>query len=137
MFSAFGPDTFTELRTAYANIGLDVPVLNFVDLHDYGDMMIDAGFADPVMDMEKLNITYSSALDLLSDVRSFGGNPLAKRQSGLTGRGVKEALLRALEQKKNADGRISLSIEVVYGHAFRPLPVKARAGESIIQFYRR
>lgn len=137
MFSAFGPDTFAELREAYSRVGLVPPVLPFVDLHDYGDMMVEAGFADPVMDMEKLNITYSSADDLLADVRSFGGNPLSERKAGLTGRGVFDALRRTLEAQKNADGRISLSVEVVYGHAFRPVPKKTLAGESIVHVHRR
>ncbi len=136
MFSAFGPDTFAELRNAYRVAGLAPPVLPFVDLHDYGDMMVEAGFADPVMDMERLNITYSSADDLLADVRSFGGNPLKARKAGLTGRRTGEALRRALDGQKNADGRISLSIEVVYGHAFRSLPKKTLAGESIVHIYR-
>ena len=137
MFSAFGPDTFAELRTAYAKAGLAPAVLPFVDLHDYGDMMIDAGFADPVMDMEKLNITYSSSDELLADVRSFGGNPLLERKAGLTGRTGFSALKQAMEEQKAADGRISLSVEVVYGHAFRSLPKKNLAGESIVHLHRR
>jgi len=137
MFSAFGPDTFAELREAYSTAGLVPPVLPFVDLHDYGDMMVEAGFADPVMDMEKLNITYSSADDLLADVRSFGGNPLGERKAGLTGRSRMQVLHQALDEQKSADGRISLSIEVVYGHAFRPMPAKNHTGESIIRFHRR
>lgn len=134
MFSTFGPDTFAQLRDAYAAIGERAPVLPFVDLHDYGDMMVEAGFADPVMDMEKMNITYSSANALLSDVQSFGGNPLEARQPGLKGRRRQQALLQALESQKKADGRISLTIEAVYGHAFKPLPRKTPAGESIIHF---
>ena len=136
MFSAFGPDTFAELRSAYSAAGLVAPVLPFVDLHDYGDMMVEAGFADPVMDMEKLNITYSSVDDLLADVRSFGGNPLGERKAGLTPRSQMAALRQMLDSQKSADGRISLSIEVVYGHAFRPSPAKTRTGESIIHFHR-
>ena len=134
MFSAFGPDTFAELRDAYLATGEPPPLLPFVDLHDYGDMMLESGFADPVMDMEKLNITYSSAASLLSDVRSFGGNPLQGRRTGLTGRRRYQALLNALESRKDADSRISLTVEVVYGHAFKPLPRKTRDGESIIYF---
>ena len=137
MFSALGPDTFAELRAAYNKAGMAPAVLPFVDLHDYGDMMIEAGFADPVMDMEKLNITYSSSDELLADVRSFGGNPLHERKAGLTGRAVFAALKQALEEQKTADGRISLSVEVVYGHAFRALPKKNLAGESIVHLHRR
>jgi len=137
MFSAFGPDTFAELRKAYVSVGLAPAVLPFVDLHDYGDMMVEAGFADPVMDMEKLNITYSSSSELLADVRSFGGNPLQERQAGLTGRTAFAALKQALEEQKAADGRLSLSVEVVYGHAFRSLPKKNLAGDSIVHLHRR
>ena len=134
MFSTFGPDTLSELRDAYAAIDRRPPVLPFVDLHDYGDMMVEAGFADPVMDMEKLRLTYSSAEKLLADVRSLGGNPLQDRSTGLIGQQRFAALCHALESKRGADGRIALTIEVIYGHAFRPLPKKNSAGESIIHF---
>ncbi len=134
MFSAFGPDTLVQLREAYSSIGLAPPVLPFVDLHDYGDMLVEAGFADPVMDMEKLNITYSSADKLLADVRALGGNPLSERPAGLVGRGRWSALRQALEEQKRTDEHISLTVEVIYGHAFLPQPRKTRTGESIIQF---
>lgn len=134
MFSAFGPDTFLQLREAYSSLGIRPPVLPFVDLHDYGDMLVEAGFADPVMDMEKLNITYSSVDKLLSDVRALGGNPLQERASGLTGRHRWKALRNALDQQKGSDEQISLTVEVIYGHAFLPSPKKTRSGESIIHF---
>ena len=134
MFSAFGPDTFLQLKEAYASLGIRPPVLPFVDLHDYGDMLVEAGFADPVMDMEKLNITYSSVDKLLSDVRAFGGNPMLERANGLTGRERWNALRNALKQQKGADDQISLTVEVIYGHAFLPSPKKTRSGESIIHF---
>ena len=137
MFSTLGPDTLLELREAYAVADLPASVLPFVDLHDYGDMMVEAGFADPVMDMEKLSLTYSSAEKLLADVRSLGGNPLQSRTAGLMSREKFAALCHALERKREADGRISLTIEVIYGHAFRPLPRTTSAGESIIHFRNR
>ncbi len=134
MFSVFGPDTFLQLREAYSSLGLRPPILPFVDLHDYGDMLVEAGFADPVMDMEKLNITYSSADKLLADVRALGGNPLLERRTGLVGRQRWNDVRQALEQQKGTDEQISLTVEVIYGHAFLPQPKKTRTGESIIQF---
>ena len=134
MFSAFGPDTFLQLKEAYSSLNIRPPVLPFVDLHDYGDMLVEAGFADPAMDMERLNITYSSVDKLLSDVRAFGGNPLLERPDGLTGRHRWNALRSELEQQKGSDEQISLTVEVIYGHAFLPRPKKTRAGESIIEF---
>jgi malonyl-CoA O-methyltransferase len=43
-------------------------------------------------------------------------------------------MLKALEQQRAADGRIALSFEVVYGHAFKPVNKKTAAGESIVRF---
>ena len=134
MFSCFGPDTFQQLRAALVVAGEADAVLPFVDLHDFGDMLVDAGFATPVMDMEKLQITYSSAEKLLADVQAFGGNPLATRRMALSGRHRHARVLEALESQRGQDGKISLTIEVIYGHAFKPLLKKTASGESIIRF---
>jgi malonyl-CoA O-methyltransferase len=137
MFCCFGPDTFKELREVATITGSDARVLPFVDLHDYGDMLVNAGFASPVMDMEKLNITYSSAEKLLADVRAFGGNPLEDRSRGLMSRQGGQAFKRALEQLADRDGRLGLTIEVIYGHAFRARPRTTGTGEPIVHFERR
>ncbi len=134
MFSCFGPDTFRELREALQGAGMRERVLPFVDLHDYGDMLVRAGFADPVMDMEKLNITYSSADRLLADVAAFGGNPLQGRPSGLQGRQLWQRLQEALIARSAPQARLNLTIEVIYGHAFRPLPRDTRTTEHIVRF---
>jgi malonyl-CoA O-methyltransferase len=134
MFSCFGPDTLRELRGAFAAAGLAPPVLPFVDMHDFGDMLVGAGFATPVMDMETITVTYGSAEKLLADVRALGGNPLATRARGLTGKRAWRAMLAALEARRGADGTIPLTFEVIYGHAFRPQPRTTAAGESIVRF---
>ncbi len=133
MFSCFGPDTFVELRNALTVAGIDHGVLPFVDLHDYGDMMVAAGLATPVMDMEKLNITYSSIDSLLADVRAFGGNPLDQRRRGLTGAHRWQQMRDALDRHRRSDGQLQLTVEVVYGHAFRPQPRVNASGEAIIR----
>ena len=134
MFSCFGPESLLELRQAFAEVD-DLPhTLPFVDMHDFGDMLVNAGFSTPVMDMEKITLTYSSAEKLLQDVRAFGGNPLMTRRQGLFGRQAYAKLLASLEQRRNPDGRIALTLEIVYGHAFRPVNRKTAAGESIVRF---
>ncbi len=134
MFSCFGPDTFAELRDAFAANGLPGRVLPFVDLHDYGDMLVAAGMATPVMDMEKLTITYASVDKLLADVRAFGGNPLEGRARGLDGPQRWQRVRRTLEDARDPNGDIRLTIEVIYGHAFRPLPTTTHRGEAIVRF---
>ncbi|HUH39660.1 MAG TPA: methyltransferase domain-containing protein, partial [Castellaniella sp.] len=119
MYSSFGPGTFKELRTAVAEVEPATQTMEFVDMHDFGDLMIQVGFADPVMDQEVITLTYRSAEKLLEDVRSLGGNPNPQRHKGLVGRAWRERLLRALERQRHADGTIHLSLEVAYGHAWR------------------
>lgn len=134
MFSCFGPDTLKELRGAFAQIDRASHVLPFVDMHDFGDMLVEVGFSTPVMDMETITITYETTEKLLADVRALGGNPLATRRRGLIGRNAWGRVMQAMEQSRGADGRIPLTFEVIYGHAFRPLPRTNSRGESIIRF---
>ncbi|WP_194711412.1 methyltransferase domain-containing protein [Noviherbaspirillum soli] len=136
MFSCFGPDTFRELRTAWQQADATPHALPFVDMHDFGDMLVDAGFATPVMDMETITVTYADPIKLLEDVKAWGGNPLATRRRALLGRAAYRRMLDALESGRRADGTLPLTFEVVYGHAFRPAPRKTAGGESIIHFDR-
>jgi malonyl-CoA O-methyltransferase len=134
MFSNFGPDTFKELRAAFAAMDETPHALPFVDMHDFGDQLVEAGFSTPVMDMETITVTYDTAESLLADVRAFGGNPLATRKRGLVGRAAWQRMLAALEAQRRPDGKLGLSFEVIYGHAFRPAPRVTAAGEAIVRF---
>ena len=134
MFSNFGPDTMRELRTAYAEVDEHPHVLPFVDMHDFGDQLVEAGFSTPVMDMEVIKVTYDTAEAMLADVQALGGNPLATRARGLRGRAAQTRLLAALEKGRDATGKLVLSFEVIYGHAFRPAPRATAAGEAIVRF---
>lgn len=133
MFSCFGPDSFKELRAAFAGVDNATHALSFVDMHDLGDMLVNAGFSTPVMDMETITVTYDSIDKLMADVRAWGGNPLTTRRRGLLSRKVWSAITSNLEQFRRADGKIPLTFEVVYGHAFRPAPKTTASGEAIIR----
>jgi len=134
MFSNFGPDSLRELRVAFAEVDDGAHVLPFVDMHDFGDQLVGAGFSTPVMDMEVITVTYDTAQALLADVRALGGNPLATRSRGLMGSAAGMRLQAALERGRSADGKLVLTFEVLYGHAFRPAPRVTAAGEAIVRF---
>lgn len=134
MFSCFGPDTMKELRAAMSGLDEAPHVLPFVDMHDFGDMLVNAGFSTPVMDMETITITYETVEKLFADARAIGGNPLSTRRRGLIGRSAWQKVVQALEANRRADGRIPVTFEIIYGHAFRPVPRTTSAGESIIRF---
>ena len=134
MFSCFGPDSLKEIRQAFDGADQSPHTLPFVDMHDFGDMLVNAGFATPVMDMEVVTLTYTSVRQLLDEVRALGGNPLQTRRRGLMGRQAWRRFCDYLERSRGPDGRISLTLEIIYGHAFRPEPRRTQSGESIIKF---
>lgn len=134
MFSCLGPDTFKELRQAFSTVDSYPHALDFVDMHDLGDMLHTSGFATPVVDMEMMTLTYETPEKLLQDARAFGGNPLPNRRRGLFGRQAWTQVLRELESLRQRDGRIPLTLEVIYGHAFRPAQSQANTGEKIVNF---
>jgi malonyl-CoA O-methyltransferase len=126
MFSCFGPDTLRELHGIYRSAGFGSPGSRLVDMHDIGDALVHAGFADPVMDMEQLTLTWDSAQAMLDELRSLGRNTDPRRHAGLRTPRWHAALLERLEADlRQPDGRLHLSFEVIYGHAFRP-PARAR-----------
>jgi malonyl-CoA O-methyltransferase len=126
MFSCLGPDTLRALRELYARAGWPSPAADFVDMHDFGDMMIGAGFADPVMDQETLTLRWDSAEALLAELRSLGGNTAPDRFAGLRSPRWRARLVNELEAMRGADGKIGLGFEVAYGHAFKAAPRAAR-----------
>jgi len=134
MFSCFGPDTLRELRQLYAGQGWPAPAHEFTDMHDWGDMLVQAGFAEPVMDMERITLTYETPARLLAELRELGRNLNIQRFAGLRGRRWRQQLVDALMglAKPEEGGRLSLSFEIVYGHALRPQPRAAVAAQTEI-----
>ena len=129
-FSCFGPATLQEVRTAAQQAELQTATPSFVDMHDFGDLLIEKGFADPVMDQEVLTLTYANPEKLMADVKALGGNPSIGRRPGLLGRDRYQRLLAALERQRKDDGRLHLTIEVAYGHAWRTGTLRKTAGET-------
>ena len=130
MFSTVGPDTLKTLREVYREAGWGVPHAPFVDMHDLGDMLVQAGFADPVMDQEMLRLTWATPDALLTELRGLGINADPGRCAGLRTPRWRGRLEAALAERAGADGRIAIEFEIVYGHAFNPPPRVAVAGET-------
>ncbi len=124
MFSCLGPDSLRELRDAYRQRGWPEPAHEFTDMHDWGDMLVEAGFAEPVMDMERITLTYETPARLLAELREWGRNLHVQRFAGLRGRRWRQQLDEVLLTlaRPEEGGRLSLSFEIVYGHALKPRP---------------
>jgi malonyl-CoA O-methyltransferase len=95
-------------------------------------MLLQAGFADPVMDQETLTLTWDSPQALLAELRSLGGNAAPDRWAGLRTPRWRDRLHEALQSLAGADGRLQLSFEIVYGHAFKAAPRPPLANETAV-----
>ncbi len=133
MFSTLGPDTLKELRQAFAVDSGKPHVNRFIDMHDIGDMLVQAGFGDPVMDMEQLTLTYADLNALTTDLRATGSqNVHLGRRRGLTGRQLMAGVGQAYERYRQ-DGRLPATYEVIYGHAWKPEPRTGPGGRPVIE----
>lgn len=133
MFSTLGPDTLRELRAALPDTHGE-RVHRFIDMHDLGDALVQAGFSDPVMDMEMVTLTYRDVDELLRDLRHSGStNASTARPRGLSGKDGWQTARAALERLRR-EGRIPATFEVVQGHAWKAAPRTTEDGRSVIRF---
>lgn len=133
MFSTLGPDSLRELRAAMP-AGRGERVHRFIDMHDLGDCLVRAGFAEPVMDMQTLTLTYQDFDSLIQDLRQGGcSNAAHTRPRGLGGRQDWQRARHAYESLRR-DGVLPATVEVVFGHAWKTAPKKTEDGRDVIQF---
>lgn len=125
MFSCLGPDTLRELHGVYAALGWPPAGHAFTDMHDWGDMLVHAGFAEPVMDMERITLTFATPERLVQELRELGCNLHPDRFPSLRGRRWRDKLYAVLAERLAAPqqgGQLALTFEIIYGHAFKPAP---------------
>ena len=119
-FTAFGPDTLRELRSAWSRVDSRTHVNQFMDMHDIGDALIRGGFSSPVLDVERYTLVYPDVRRIASDLKNTGAhNSTMGRARGLTGRRRFAAFQQAYEAYRQ-DGRLPATYEVVFGHAWTP-----------------
>ena len=129
LFATLGPETLYELRSSWAKADQSIHVNPFVDMHDVGDMLMRAGFKDPVLDIEKIVLTYSSVRGVLADLKALGANAVVGAESGagLMGKQRYAAMQGAYEDFKE-EGRYPATFEIVYGLAWQG---EARVPEAV------
>lgn len=137
LFASLGPDTLKELRAASADLDGHGHVNRFIDMHDVGDALVQAGFANPVMEMERITLTYADLRGVLDDIRGIGGQTVLEgRRGGLMGKQAWARLSRNYEAFRR-DGRLPATYEVVYGHAWGARQDRLADGRQVIEFRKR
>ena len=127
-FTSLGPDSLKELRQAWAMADDREHVHAFIDMHDLGDGLVRAGFVEPVMDTERLTVTYPDWPTLLGELRGSGSTNLAHgRPRGLTGGAAAHRAQTAMAALRR-NNVLPVSLEIVYGHAWVGVPRKRGRG---------
>ena len=101
MLTALGPDTLKEWRGVVS----DDYVPERMDMHDLGDLLLDVGLADPVLDVDYYTMTYSNKEKLVAELTASG--MLTQSHA------VNSENLAASDE-----GVWSVTYEIVYAHAF-------------------
>ena len=118
LFTTFGPETLKELKRSWSVVDSSPHVNEFIDMHDIGDQMIQSGFQSPIMEMEKLTLTYEKVLDLMRDLKGIGAQSVENRSKSLTGKTKFKKMLEMYESYRE-NGKIPATYEVIYGHAWK------------------
>jgi malonyl-CoA O-methyltransferase len=151
MFSAFGVDTLKEVKVpARARLqtqaapaagpdagrpsaagaartgGESLSWPTYQDMHDWGDALSAAGFADPVMDVEHLTLTYEDRAKFWKDAGSLSMMRRLRDDAELA-----PSILPGVP----SSGPLSLSIEVIYGHAWCPRVKRRADGLATVQIH--
>ncbi len=113
-FATLGPDSLRELAAAWQHIDNQPHVGQFPDMHDIGDGLVRSGLKGPVLDVDRLTVSYSDADKMLADLRACGArNSLQDRCPTLTGQHRLASLKNVL-----GEGGLTLNLELVYGHCW-------------------
>lgn len=137
LFASLGPDTLQELRAASQAADGRPRVNRFIDMHDVGDALVQAGFANPVMEMERITLTYEDLRGVLADIKGIGAQTLlGGPRDGLMGKEAWAALARQYEAFRR-EGRLPATYEVVYGHAWAGRSTRLADGRQVVEFRKR
>ncbi len=126
--AVLGGETLTELRQclmeAEVNIrgGASLRISPFVDVRNAGSLLQRAGFALPVVDTDRITVTYENAFKLMQELRGMGeGNILTKRARSLTSPRVMMECARIYHDKfTDHRGRITVTFDIIYMMGWSP-----------------
>jgi malonyl-CoA O-methyltransferase len=117
-FATLGPDSLREVGRAWASVDDNAHVNRFLDMHDLGDGLVNAGLRDPVLDVDRLSVSYKNSARLFADLTAVGArNTLNRRAHSLTGKQRYGAMVAALEDTA-IEGNLTLDLELVFGHCW-------------------
>ena len=128
LLNTLGPDTLKELATAWPDRDRPRRMHPFADMHVLGDALVHAGFADVVMDIQRLRFEAPDFRTLCRVLgRSGGSGAFTTRPRGLTSPRTFRAAAARYESLRPPGGALPVSVELVFGHAWAPAPTRRQS----------
>ncbi|MCD6046474.1 MAG: bioC [Gammaproteobacteria bacterium] len=122
LFSSLGPSSLHELRSSLEQAKAPDSLNTFIDMHDIGDGLVKAGFKDPAIDADILELHYSSLKTLLAELKSLGSIKIWQDYphlySGKTFWQQVENFYR--HQFTSEKQKLIATLEIYFGIAFAP-----------------
>ena len=116
-FTTLGPDSFREIARSWNEIDSKAHVNQFIDMHNLGDGLVNSGLRDPVVDVDRLLISYKNSETMINDLKNSGSrNVLETRNQTMTGKESFKQMIKTLTNPST--GEIKLSLELIYGHCW-------------------
>jgi malonyl-CoA O-methyltransferase len=133
LFATLGPDSLREVRAAFAAVDEKIHVHAAFDMHDLGDLALASGLAEPVLDVDRIEVTYADVASLVRDLRAVGAtNTAGGRRRAITGRRRWGRFVERLP--RGGDGRLAVTIELILGQAWgRGVAALPQLGSSEIR----
>ena len=139
----FGGGSLSELRAALADAeaseenGWSPRVSPFAETRDMGALLQRTGFALPVVDADRITVSYPDMIRLMTDLRGMAETNavLERRRTPTRRRTLAAAAARYHELFADADGRIPASFHILTMTAWSPhesQPKPARPGSGCV-----
>lgn len=141
-----GGETLTELRQAMLKAdmehlgGAHPHISPFIDVRDAGALMQRAGYALPVVNTERIIVTYRDAFSLMKELKAMGeNNALIKGYKALSSRHIMTNVAKIYHDMfANEQGRIPVTFDIIYLQGWAPhnsqqKPLKPGAAKMFLQ----
>ena len=128
MAALLGGETLYQLREAMQQTelncfgGMSARISPFADMQQMGALMQRAGFALPVVDSEKIQVSYENVTKLMHDLRYMGeANALVNRSQRPLTKNYLDKLNKYYETHFTGDdGRLEATFEVIFISGWSP-----------------
>jgi len=114
-FSTLADGSLHELKQAWAKIDSYQHVNNFLTINQIKVALAQSESYDHQLDLRSIRLWYSSAFQLMRDLKGIGATHVGERSQGLTKKSILERVETEYQRFKNSDNLLPASYQVCLG----------------------